>query len=158
MVTRAGARHNSARTSGDEEIHTSTPTTMSLALKIPAAAPAHEPPPPPYKLSANELILRRELEAAFNNTRKRGWQLHIAVWNVTDELKRAGVLPEAIVKRIKYIAAIPIAFHYRVGYEDAHARLKAAVSNAVSLSIAWYFADDGEVAAAADLRSFRSRP
>ena len=46
------------------------------------------------------------------------------------------------MKRIKYIAAIPIAFHYRVGYKPAHARLKATVSDAVSLSIAWYFADE----------------
>jgi hypothetical protein len=115
---------------------------MSLALKIPEAAPAHELAPPPYKLSANELILRNEFVAFFNNTRKRGWQLHIAVWNLTEELKRAGELPEAVVKRIKYIAAIPVAFHYRVGYESAHARLKAAVNTAISLSIAWYFADE----------------
>ena len=115
---------------------------MSLALKIPEAAPTNEPAPPPYKLSENELILRREFEAFFNNARKRGWQLHIAVWNVTEELKRAGEVPEAVLKRIKYIAAIPIAFHYRVGYESAHARLKAAVNTAISLSIAWYFADE----------------
>jgi hypothetical protein len=117
---------------------------MSLALKIPQAAPVEEPAPPPYKLSANELILRREFEGFFNNTRKRGWQLHIAVWNLTEELKRAGALPEAVVKRIKYIAAIPVAFHYRVGYESAHARLKAAANTAISLSIAWYFADESE--------------
>jgi len=68
----------------------------------------------------------------------------MAVWNVTEELKRAGELPEAVVKRIKYIAAIPIAFHYRVGYKSAHARLTAAVNTAISLAIAWYFADESE--------------
>jgi hypothetical protein len=115
---------------------------MSLALKIREAAPAAAPVPPPYKLSPDELRLRGEFEAFFTNTRTRGWKLHIAVWNVTEELKRAGELPESVVKRIKYIAAIPIAFHYRVGYESAHARLKVAVTTAISLSIAWYFADD----------------
>src|SRR5712671_354280 len=113
---------------------------MSVALKFPEAATAPQTPPvlapPPYKLSGNELILRSEFEAFFTNTRTRGWQLHIAVWNVTEELKRAGELPESVVKRIKYIAAIPIAFHYRVGYESAHARLKVAVTRAISLSIA----------------------
>ena len=43
--------------------------------------------------------------------------LYLAVRDVTDELKRAGELPEMVVKRIKYIAAIPIAFHYRVGVQ-----------------------------------------
>ena len=80
----------------------------------------------------------------FTNTRSRGWRLPIAVWNVTEELKRAGELPEGVVKRIKYIAAIPIAFHYRVGYKPAHARLKVAVNTAISLSVAWYFADESE--------------
>jgi hypothetical protein len=117
---------------------------MSVALKFPEAAPAPAPAPPPYKLSANELRLRGEFEAFFTNTRTRGWQLHIAVWNVTEELKRAGELPEAILKRIKYVAAIPIAFHYRVGYESAQARLKVAVNTAISLSIAWYFADEND--------------
>ena len=121
---------------------------MSLALKFPQAAPAVETPaapaPPPYKLSENELRLRSEFEAFFTNTRTRGWQLHIAVWNVTEELKRAGELPEGVVKRVKYIAAIPLAFHYRVGYESAHARLKVAANTAISLAIAWYFADESE--------------
>jgi hypothetical protein len=123
---------------------------MSVALKLLDPAPTLEgttadgAAPPPYKLSADELILRSEFEAFFTNTRTRGWQLHIAVWNVTEELKRAGELPESIVKRIKYVAAIPIAFHYRVGYESAHARLKVAVSTAISLAIAWYFAEDGD--------------
>ena len=121
---------------------------MSLALKIPEAAPALKTPPapapPPYRLSADELRLRSEFQAFFTNTQTRGWRFHIAVWNVTEELKRAGELPEAVVKRIKYIAAIPIAFHYRVGYEPAHARLKVAVNTAISLSIAWYFADESE--------------
>ena len=115
---------------------------MSLALKIPDAAPPHEPTHSSYKLSANELRLRNEFVGSFTDTRQPGWNLRIAVWDLTDELKRAGELPEAVVKRIKYIAAIPIAFHYRVGYESAHARLKDAVSKAISLSIAWYFADE----------------
>jgi hypothetical protein len=121
---------------------------MSLALKFPQAAPSLETPPapapPPYKLSENELILRSEFEAFFTDARTRGWQLHIAVWNVTEELKRAGELPEAVVKRIKYVAAIPMAFHYRVGYKSAQARLTVAVNTAISLAIAWYFADDSE--------------
>ena len=115
---------------------------MSIALKIPDAAPAHEPSHPPYRLSATEMRVRNEFVASFNDTHKPGWQLRLAVWNLTEELKRAGALPEAVVKRIKYIAAIPIAFHYRVGYKPAHARLKATVSDAISLSIAWYFADE----------------
>jgi hypothetical protein len=56
-----------------------------------------------------------------------------------DELKRAGELPEGVVKRIKYIAAIPIAFHYRVGYTGHNARLTDTVSKAISLSIERYF-------------------
>ena len=144
FATRVGAGYNSPRIPGDEETFTPTPTTMSFALKLPAtpANPARESTLPPYRLSANELRLRSEFVASFNDTLKPGWNLHIAVWDLTDELKRAGALPEAVVKRIKYIAAIPIAFHYRVGYKSAHSRLKDAVTKAISLSIAWYFADE----------------
>ncbi len=144
LATRVGARYNLPRTSGVEETFTPTPTTMSFALKLPAtpATPARESALPPYRLSASELRLRTEFVASFNDTRQPGWNLHIAVWDLTDELKRAGELPEDVVKRIKYIAAIPIAFHYRVGYKSAHSRLKDAVTKAISLSIAWYFADE----------------
>ena len=115
---------------------------MSIALKIPDAAPTHVSPRPPISFSPNEQRLRNQFVASFNDTRRPGLELYIAVRDVTDELKRAGELPESVVKRIKYIAAIPIAFHYRVGYESAHVRLKDTVTKAISLSIAWYFADD----------------
>jgi hypothetical protein len=117
---------------------------MSIALALSETAPAPELAPPPYRLSANELLLRSEFVAFFNNTRRHDWRLRIAVWNVTEELKRAGELPEAVVKRIKYIAAIPISFHYRVGYKPAHSRLTVAVNRAISLAIAWYFAEEAD--------------
>jgi hypothetical protein len=126
-----------------EETFTSIPTTMSTALKIPEVAPAPQPARPPYRLSANELRLRNQFVAAFNDVRQPGWELHIAAWDVTDELKSAGELPEGVVKRIKYIGAIPIAFHYRAGYKHGHARLADTVRQVVSLSIARYFADEG---------------
>ena len=56
-----------------------------------------------------------------------------------DELKRAGELPEGVVKRIKYIAAIPIAFHYRVGYRGNRWRLQDTMSKAISLAVERYF-------------------
>jgi hypothetical protein len=111
---------------------------MSLALKIPDAPPA----PPAYRLSDTELKLRSQFVAAFNDTARLGWDLHIAVWALTDELRAMGDLPEAVVKRIKYVAALPIAFHYRAGYKPAHLRLKDSVRQAVSISIARYFAED----------------
>ncbi len=77
--------------------------------------------------------------AAFNDTRQSILELYIAVRDVTDELKRAGEMPEGVVKRIKYIAAIPIAFHYRVGYKGNSERLKETRSKAISLSIERYF-------------------
>ena len=113
---------------------------MSAALKTPDAAPDSTAIHQPYRLSENELRLRAEFVAAFNEAPHRGWELHIAVWNLTDEMKTSGESPEAVVKRIKYVAALPIAFHYRVGYEDGHARLKDVVDSAVTLSIARYFA------------------
>jgi hypothetical protein len=114
---------------------------MSVALKPRQVAPDSTAIHPPYRLSENELRLRAEFVAAFNDVRHRGWELHIAVWNLTDEMRVNGETPEAVVKRIKYVAALPIAFHYRVGYEEGHARLKDVVDGAVSLSIARYFAD-----------------
>jgi hypothetical protein len=116
---------------------------MSVALKLLTTAPDIETARAPYKLSENELRLRSEFIAAFNHSRARGWELHIAVWNLTDELKMVGESPEAVIKRIKYVAAIPISFHYRVGYEEGHDRLKAVVTTAVTLAIARYFADAG---------------
>jgi hypothetical protein len=108
---------------------------MSVALKIPDATPFH----PPLKFSESELDLRDAFIASFNGTRAPGWELHIAVWQLTDELKEIGETPEGVVKRIKYIAAIPISFHYRVGYREGHGRLKAAVNEAIALAIPHYF-------------------
>jgi hypothetical protein len=114
---------------------------MSLALRIPDVAPADYHPP--YRFSDTELRLRGQFVAAFNDSPQPGWELQIAVWDLTDELKNEGELPEGVVKRIKYIAAIPISFHYRVGYRSNRSRLADAVDKAVSLSIARYFADEG---------------
>jgi hypothetical protein len=119
---------------------------MSTALKIPDVAAAREPAhqshhelaPPLLKLSANELRLRGQFVAAFNDVQP-GLDLNIAVRDLTDELKRAGELPEAVVKRIKYIAALPIAFHYRVGYKSHNGRLTDTVNKAISISIEQYF-------------------
>lgn len=111
---------------------------MSIALKIPDAVPTHVAPPP-IRFSPNEQRLRDQFVAAFNNARQSSLQLYIAVRDVTDELKRAGEMPEEVVKRIKYIAAIPIAFHYRVGYKWNRERLKETMSKAISLSIERYF-------------------
>ena len=112
---------------------------MSLALKIPDAAPAHVPPCPPIRFSPNEQRLRSQFVASFNDVRQPGLELYIAVRDVTDELKRAGELPEGVVKRIKYIAAIPIAFHYRVGYSGNRWRLNDTMSKAISLAVERYF-------------------
>ena len=112
---------------------------MSIALKIADAAPAYVPPPPPIRFSPNEQRLRIQFVASFNDTRRPGSELYIAVRDVTDELKRAGELPEGVVKRIKYIAAIPIAFHYRAGYRGNRERLSETRSKAISLSIERYF-------------------
>ncbi|HEX9606781.1 MAG TPA: hypothetical protein VF962_06085 [Gemmatimonadaceae bacterium] len=111
---------------------------MSIALKFPEAAPTHVAPPP-IRFSPNEQRLRNQFVAAFNDTRQSILELYIAVRDVTDELKRAGEMPEGVVKRIKYIAAIPIAFHYRVGYKGNSERLKETRSKAISLSIERYF-------------------
>ena len=122
---------------------------MSLALKVPEAPPSH----PPYKLSDTELRLRDQFVAAFNDSARPGWELHRAVWDLTDELKAMGELPEAVLKRIKYIAAIPISFHYRVGYKAGHDRLKTAVSLGVSLCIARYFSEGEGISRSAGSRT-----
>jgi hypothetical protein len=96
---------------------------------------------PPYRLYESELRLRSQFVAAFTDSPQSAWELHIAVWDLTDELKSMGELAEGVVKRIKYIAAIPISFHYRAGYKTAHARLTDSVDKAISLSIARYYAD-----------------
>jgi hypothetical protein len=102
---------------------------------------AHSPEAerPPLRFSANEERLRNQFVGAFNDARQPGFELYIAVRDVTDDLKRAGALPEIVVKRIKYIAAIPIAFHYRVGYKGNRERLKDTMTKAISLSIERYF-------------------
>jgi hypothetical protein len=112
---------------------------MSIALKIPDAARTFVPPHPPIRFSPNEQRLRDQFVASFNDVRYPGLELYIAVRDVTDELKRAGELPEGVVKRIKYIAAIPIAFHYRVGYKINRERLTETRNKAISLSIERYF-------------------
>jgi hypothetical protein len=94
---------------------------------------------PPLRFSVNEERLRNQFVGAFNDVRQPGFELYIAVRDVTDDLKRAGALPEIVVKRIKYIAAIPIAFHYRVGYKGNRERLKDTMTKAISLSIERYF-------------------
>ena len=112
---------------------------MSLTLKVPDSAARRPAAHPPYKLSDNELRLRGEFEAAFNDTRQPGWDLHVAVLDVVDELKARGESVEDIVRRIKYVAAIPIAFHYRVGYRPGHERLTKAVDRATALADKRYF-------------------
>jgi hypothetical protein len=111
---------------------------MSTALKFPEAAPTPVAPPP-IRLSPNEQRLRNQFVASFNDTRQPGLELYIAVRDVTDDLKRAGEMPEGVIKRIKYIAAIPIAFHYRAGYKSNRERLKETRSKAISLSIERHF-------------------
>ncbi len=125
-----------------EQTLTSTHTTMSHALAIPDVAPSR-PAHPPYRLADSELRLRSQFVAAFTDAPQSAWELHTAAWDLTDELKSKGELAEEVVKRIKYIAAIPISFHYRAGYKTAHAHLIEAVDRAISISIARYFAEDG---------------
>ena len=114
---------------------------MSLALQLQNVAPSHPQALPPYRLSESELRLRSQFVAAFTDAPQSAWELHTAVWDLTDELKSVGELAEGVVKRIKYIAAIPISFHYRAGYKPAHSRLIESVDKAISLSIARYFTD-----------------
>ncbi len=109
---------------------------MSLPLKT-SDAPAHQA----YALTAKELRLRRYFIDAFNDAGKPDWAMKLAVCDVTDELKEAGETVEAVIKRVKYVAAISISFHYRFGYAQAHSRLKEAASKAASLSIGRYFGE-----------------
>ncbi len=111
---------------------------MSTALKFPEAA-LTPVAPPPIRLSPNEQKLRNQFVAAFNGARQSSLELYTAVRDVTDDLKRAGEMPEGVIKRIKYIAAIPIAFHYRAGYKGNRERLSETRSEAISLSIERYF-------------------
>ncbi|HEX9383738.1 MAG TPA: hypothetical protein VF908_10085 [Gemmatimonadaceae bacterium] len=111
---------------------------MSIALKFPEAAPTPVAPPP-IRFSETEQRLRIQFVAAFNDARQSSLELYIAVRDVTDELKRAGEMPEGVIKRIKYIAAIPIAFHYRAGYKGNRERLSETRSKAISLSVERYF-------------------
>jgi len=113
---------------------------MSIALKFSAATPTYVAPPP-IRFSPTEQRLRNQFVAAFNGTRQSRLELYISVREVTDELKRAGEMPEGVIKRIKYIAAIPIAFHYRVGYKGNRERMSETRSKAISLSIERYFLD-----------------
>jgi|GEM_PF-2497437 len=115
---------------------------MSVALNIPDVAPSHPQAYMPYRLSENELRLRSQFVAAFTDAPQSAWEMHAAVWDLTDELKASGELAEGVVKRIKYIAALPISFHYRAGYKAAQFRLMDSINGAISLSIARYFADD----------------
>jgi hypothetical protein len=114
---------------------------MSLALRLQDDAPSHPQAHPPYRLADSELRLRSQFVAAFTDAPQSAWEMHTAVWDLTDELKSVGELAEGVVKRIKYIAAIPISFHYRAGYKSAHSRLIESVDKAVSISIARYFTD-----------------
>jgi hypothetical protein len=114
---------------------------MSLALSLQNVALADPQAHPPYRLSESELRLRSQFVAAFTDTPQSAWEMHTSVWDLTDELKSDGELAEGVVKRIKYIAAIPISFHYRAGYKSAHSRLIDSVDKAISLSIARYFVD-----------------
>jgi hypothetical protein len=115
---------------------------MSLALQFPNVASSKSEAHPPYRLSEHELRLRSQFVAAFTDSPQSAWELNMAVWDLTDQLKAMGELAEGVVKRIKYIAAIPISFHYRTGYKPAQMRLTDSVDKAISLSIARYFADD----------------
>ena len=110
---------------------------MSLALKTTDVVPT--PTHPPYKMTTRELKLRRYFIDAFNDVEKPEWAMRAAVCSVTDVMKDAGELPEGVIKRIKYISAIPISFHYRFGYKDGHDRLTLAVEKAISFCIARYF-------------------
>jgi hypothetical protein len=109
---------------------------MSLPLLTSDAAPTTYQP---YRLTEKELKLRYYFLAAFNDVAEPDWAISLACCIVTDELKQVGESVEAVIKRVKYIAAIPIAFHYRFGYADAQSRLLQAVAKATSLCIERYF-------------------
>jgi len=142
LVTKEEVACNAGCHQYEQRTEPQTTTAMSTALKIAAETPLPEPPAP-MRFSEIELRLRSEFEAAFNDAGRPGFDLDAAVWNVTDDHKRDGQSAEYLVKRIKYIAAIPNAFRYRVGYKAAQLSLKDAVEHAISLAIARYFTDDG---------------
>jgi Asp-tRNA(Asn)/Glu-tRNA(Gln) amidotransferase A subunit family amidase len=108
---------------------------MSLPLKTSDAAPTF----PLYRLTEKELKLRFYFLAAFNDVAEPDWAMQLAVDQVTDEMRDAGASIESVIKRVKYIAAIPIAFHYRFGYAAAQSRLSEAVAKAEELSVDRYF-------------------
>jgi Asp-tRNA(Asn)/Glu-tRNA(Gln) amidotransferase A subunit family amidase len=108
---------------------------MSLPLKTSDAAPTF----PLYRLTEKELKLRFYFLAAFNDVAEPDWAMQLAVDQVTDEMRDAGASIESVIKRVKYIAAIPIAFHYRFGYAAAQSRLSEAVGKAEELSVERYF-------------------
>jgi hypothetical protein len=97
----------------------------------------------PYRLSAHELTLRYYFIAAFIGVEKSPWALRAAAWRVADELRESGLSTEALIQRMKYIAAIPISFHYRRGYRAAHARLAAIVERAIGFCNARDARDNG---------------
>ena len=109
---------------------------MSIQLETSQVAPTTYQP---YRLTEKELKLRFYFLAAFNDVAEPDWAIWLAVCEVTDELKKAGEPVEAVIKRMKYIAAIPIAFHYRFGYADAQSRLAQAVAKATSLGTERYY-------------------
>jgi hypothetical protein len=102
---------------------------MSIALKTTDALPDQHP----YRLSTRELTLRYYFIAAFTGVDKSEWALRLAAWRVADELRELGSSPEAVAERVRYIAAIPLSFHFRRGYKDAHERLSAVVERAISM-------------------------
>ncbi|MDP9206337.1 MAG: hypothetical protein M3P12_12940 [Gemmatimonadota bacterium] len=112
---------------------------MSLPLQTSNPAPTNQL----YRLTAKELRLRSYFVAAFNDAPKPEWAMQHVIRDLTDEMKSAGESVETVIKRVKYIAAIPIAFHYRYGYDDAHSRLMHTVSKATSFCIERYY-DGGE--------------
>jgi hypothetical protein len=114
---------------------------MSLPLQTSDAPPTTYQP---YKLTERELKLRYYFLAAFNDVTEPDWAIWLAVCAVTDELKKAGDSVETVIKRVKYIAAIPIAFHYRHGYADAQSRLHQAVANATSLCIERFYEEPND--------------
>jgi hypothetical protein len=117
---------------------------MSLPLQTSATAFPPQPTQQSFRLTSKELRLRYYFLAAFNDADKPDWAMQLAVREVTDQMKNAGARVEAVIKRVKYIAAIPIAFHYRFGYDDAQSRLHHAVSKATSECIERYYEDTND--------------
>jgi len=70
---------------------------MSLALKLLDVAPSDSPAHLPYRLADSELRLRSQFVAAFTDAPQSAWEMHTAVWDLTDELKSKGELAEGVV-------------------------------------------------------------